>query len=322
MKITIILASILLLAGVIAFTFSGDAEMPPQKEQNENSTEKIKIAHLGDGDTTGLAGIRNAFAKGNPGYDLQFHHQVKTVPAEDAYRLAFIQKGGGTASIAEEVASKVSVGDIVYLNKGQSMETDSLLDIVVFTVPEPLPGNIPNFIRPDWDENITDTPGGCATATNAYRRILLTWKDQVGPYTYHALNAHRVRITDSFSHYHPLDGGFDEFYLVQMVQPNARLITSEQTDLIENPDSVTKEQAKGLLQSTPLEVGDLIYLPRGVVHRGLDGVLAQVITVPGFVPGSEIGVDHHLRRINENLSLEGDAALPFNEEASHEAVIK
>ena len=78
------------------------------------------------------------------------------------------------------------------------------------------------MIRPDWDPNITDIPGGCATETNAYRRILLTWKQEVGQYLYHALNAHRVRIMDSFSHYHPVEGGFDEFYLVQMALPDAQ----------------------------------------------------------------------------------------------------
>ena len=170
--------------------------------------------------------------------------------------------------------------------------------------------------------NITDVPGGCATETGAYRRILLTWKDKVGPYLYHSLNAHRVRIMDSFSHYHPVKGGFDEFYLVQMALPEAKLITSTQTSRIENPATVTPEVANSLLQSHSLRVGDLVYLPRGVVHRGVGGVLAQVITVPGFVPGSEIGVDHHLKKINEILQLSRKAKLPLNVEASASAIIK
>jgi len=47
-----------------------------------------------------------------------------------------------------------------------------------------------------------------------------------------------------------------------------------------------------------------------------------VITVPGFVPLSEIGVDHHLRKINEQLSLTGEKQLPYNTEASVSPVIK
>jgi hypothetical protein len=305
-----------LLAGSIAFNFTNEAS-----HQNKNNNQ-IQVAHLRNGDTTGLSSIRHAFAQRNPGYDLQFYHQIQALPAENSYRLAFIQQGGGTASLEAEVSSKISVGDIVYLNKNQKMVVDSLIDVLVFTVPEPLPNTIPNFIRPDRDENITDTPGGCATETNAYRRILLTWKEEVGTYLYHALNAHRVRIMDSFSHYHPVEGGFDEFYLVQMVLPTAQLITAEQTDLITHPQSVTHAQTKDLLQATQLQVGDLIYLPKGVVHRGLGGVLTQVITVPGFIPGAEIGVDHHLRDINERLSLEKAAALPYNLEAAQQAIVK
>ena len=159
---------------------------------------------------------------------------------------------------------------------------ESALSAVVFTVPEPFPRDLPTFVRPDWDERITDTPGGCAEETGAYRRILLTWLETVGPYVYRALNCHRVRITDSFSHYHPLEGGFDEFYLVQMVQPGAVLYTSDGTERIEDPAAVTRAEAPLLFEKHPLEVGDLVYLPRGTVHRGFGGVLAQIITAPGF----------------------------------------
>ena len=119
-----------------------------------------------------------------------------------------------------------------------------------------------------------------------------------------------------------MNGGFDEFYFVQMVQPNGRIIVSKYADRIENPAGVTPDVAAQLLETHDLEVGDLVYIPRGVVHRGVGGVLAQVITVPGFRPGAEIGVDHHLRAINEKLSLLGDRALPYNEAASISAIVK
>ena len=151
---------------------------------------------------------------------------------------------------------------------------------------------------------------------------LLTWLSKVGPYQFHALNAHRVRIMDSFTHYHPKEGGFDEFYLVQMAMPDAQIITSPFVDKIERPNSISKIQALRLLRRTKLKVGDLVYMPRGVVHRGLNGVLAQVITVPGFVPGSEIGVDHHLKAINESLELQDSDTLPYNVSASYEAIVK
>lgn len=285
-------------------------------------TDKIRIAHLGDLDREDFENLKSAFARANPGYEVDYFHSTKELSRTEKERVVFIQTGGGTASFRSGSSSKFSVGDIILVKSGESMQTDSSTSLLVFTVPEKAPVGIPVFIRPDWDENITDTPGGCATENNAYRRILLTWLDRVGPYQYHAINAHRVRIMDSFTHYHPKEGGFDEFYLVQMAQKQARIITSSQLELIENPALVSQEQAQDLLESTDLNVGDLVYLPRGVIHRGLGGVLAQVISIPGFVPQSEIGVDHHLNEINKLLGLTGEKQLPYNEDASVSAMIK
>lgn len=294
---------------------------PEQQETVATESSGLQVARLSTGDEAGFAAIRKSFVENNPGYDLHYFPQVTKLDQQDGPRLAFLQKGGGTATINEQ-ASKISVGDILNIPAGAALETDSLVDFLVFDIPEAPPTDIPVFIRPDWDPNITDTPGGCATETNAYRRILLTWENKNGPYLYHALNAHRVRIMNSFTHYHPVEGGFDEFYLVQMAQAKAKIITSEKVELITKPESVQKEDIDGLLQQTPLAVGDLVYLPRGVAHRGLDGVLAQVITVPGFIPGSEIGIDHHLKAINDHLSLADSERLPYHEEAAETVVIK
>jgi hypothetical protein len=286
-----------------------------------SSQAPMQIAHLSKGDTEGFKAIQSAFKERNPGYELQYYAQTQKVTPENRPRLAFMQTGGGTAVLGAD-SSKISVGDILYLPPDEGLTVDSLVDLLVFVIPEALPDDIPHFIRPDWDPNITDAPGGCATETNAYRRVLLTWEGKNGKYLYHALNAHRVRITNSFTHYHPKEGGFDEFYLVQMARPKARIITSEKVDRITEPTTVGKEEIPGMMQETSLEVGDLVYLPRGVAHRGIDSVLAQVITVPGFIPGSEIGLDHHLKAINDNLSLHGDEALPYHEEAAQTAIIK
>jgi len=106
-----------------------------------------------------------------------------------------------------------------------------------------------------------------------------------------------------------------------MVRPGARLLTSTMTEQIEQR-RVTRDQVDDLLLEHPLSVGDLVYMPRGTIHRGLDGVLAQVITTPGFRPGAEVGVDHHLRAINQALDLTGDQALPFHRAASTAPVIR
>jgi hypothetical protein len=268
-----------------------------------------------------MSRLAATFRERNPGYDLRYERRVQHLAATEFPRVVFVQSGE-TQAKAAETSSDVTVGDIVLLRPGQAVTCDQPIDALVFDVPDPLPAETPTFVRPDWDPKITDQPGGCATETGAYRRILLTWQEKNGPYIYHALNAHRVRITDSFTHYHPIEGGFDEFYLVQMTQPKARLVTSTKTDRVIHPDSIAADDADDLLESHELAVGDLVYLPRGVIHRGLGGVLAQVITVPGFKPGAEIGVDHHLAKINQRLALSGDAALPLNQEASTREVIR
>jgi len=282
------------------------------------------IVNLGsDAQDPAFAALRRAFVERNPGYDIRYEPAATSLASDRTTRIVFIQRGSGRMSLLPGGhESDVDVGDIVLMRPGDGASMDAEIDCLVFTSPEPLPVDLPAFVRPDWDENITDTVGGCATETGAYRRILLTWLEQNGAYVYHALNAHRVRITDSFTHYHPVQGGFDEFYLVQMVQPNARIITSDRVDQIENPQSVSIEMVGSLLTETKLRVGDLVYLPRGVAHRGVGGVLAQVIAAPGFRPGAEIGLDHHLLAISKRLGLSGRDALPFNAAASVSAVVK
>lgn len=277
-------------------------------------TTEIVHARLAVGGS--IDALRAAFVGNNPGYDLQWFPSTRGLGPSDADRVVFVQGPEGRTE-------KPGVGDILLLRAGErwDLETDGALSLLAFTLPEPLPAQLPGIVRPDWDPEITDTPGGCATEGDAYRRILLTWKPAVGPYILHSLNAHRVRIKNSFSHYHPVVGGFDEFYLVQQAPPAARLLTSGDVAAIEARD-VDREQTKTLVQSRDLHVGDLVYLPRGTMHRGLGGALVQVISVPGFVPHSEIGVDHHLWAINKQLGLRGDAALPFHITAARIKVVK
>ena len=311
-----------ILAFFAACTGTEQKEPSSEGEATTDTFPHMQVAHLSQGTGEDFRHIQEAFAQRNPGYALTYLHDQTHLPAEDHPRVLFVQSGAPKITLSSGETSETTVGDIIVLEAQQSLTADSLMSVLAFQVPETPPAEIPRVIRPDWDPNITDVPGGCATETNAYRRILLTWKEEVGAYIYHDLNAHRVRIMDSFSHYHPQQGGFDEFYLVQMALPEARIITSNRTDLIINPTTITKEEASQLINETPLEVGDLVYLPRGVMHRGIGGVLAQVITVPGFIPGAEIGVDHHIRTINELLGLMNKKALPLHEDAADGPLIK
>lgn len=284
----------------------------------------VRAARLeGDSDSE-FEALRASFSGANPGYDIAWYPRLASIEASETNRVLFIQVGEGQAELRGEpsATSDLSVGDIVLIGPGESLECTGQLAGLCFTIPDPIPADLPRFVRPDWDPGITDTPGGCAEEGDAYRRILLTWLSSKGPYVLHSLNAHRVRINDSFSHYHPLQGGFDEFYLVQSAGPQARLLTSEDVARIEDPSSVTREEVPGLIDERVLHAGDLVYLPRGSMHRGVGGALVQVISVPGFKPNSEIGLDHHLRAIDERLGLSEEEALPYHVAASGSAVVK
>jgi hypothetical protein len=252
-----------------------------------------------------FAGLRAAFRAGNADYDLDWCAACQQVAAADSPRVLFVQHGSANATVGD-ARTELGVGDLVLLQSGIAFTADAPLDLLAFTVPEPWPAGNPAVIRPDHDPKLSDQPGGCATEAAAYRRMALTWEDKNGPYHCRALNAHRVNVLDSFTHYHPVQGGFDEFYLVQGALPGARVLTCARLPDILDGSRLDAESARGLLQTVEVRIGDLLYLPRGVVHRGLGGVLAQVITVPGFKPGAEIAVDRELVTLRERLHLTAD----------------
>ncbi len=217
--------------------------------------------------------------------------------------ILFVQAGSCALRIGA-TDGEVSMGDMLLLRANQELRSESPLDLLLFTRAEELSENVPAIIKPDLDPAISDTKGGCAKETGAYRRICLTWLGKNGPYLDRHLNAHRVRIRDSFTHYHPLDGGFEELYLVQESQPGAGLMVCERLDELCSPEALEAESAAELVRHIPLETNDLVLLPRGVAHRGIGGVLAQVITVPGFLPNAELGVDAAIGAVNERFKLE------------------
>jgi len=303
-----------MLPALAAAAFGACSPGPQQSAAPASQRPSPMVAHLG-AQPEAFAALRAEFTRRNPGYTIDYEATLSELPAAPRARVLFAQSGSpkATSGAAE---SEIGIGDIALVPEGEAFRSERPIAALVFGVPEAPPRELPAFIRPDWDPKITDVPGGCATETGAYRRILLTWEARNGAYLFHSLNAHRVRMMDSLTHYHPVHGGFDEFYLVQMALPQARVVTSRFVDRIIQPDTVTEAEAAGLMESRGLAVGDLVYLPRGLVHRGLGGVLAQVITVPGFRPGAQTSVDPQLLAINRRLELEGARALPYNAEAA------
>ncbi|RMH01052.1 MAG: hypothetical protein D6702_12425 [Planctomycetota bacterium] len=239
-------------------------------------------------------------AVGAAGAGLRWEPALRQARApEDRPLILFVQEGEAAGE-----DGPVGPGDLLLLRAGERLELSAPVAALGFTPAAPLPAGLPARIRPDFDPRVTDTPGGCASAAGAYRRICLTWEEAKGPYVYRGLNAHRVRIRDSLTHFHPRAGGFDELYLVQDALPGAALIVGERLDDLLHPERLDRAAAAGLLREIPLRRGDLVLLPRGVAHRGIGGVLAQVIALPGFVPGAEIPLDDAIAAVNERFDLE------------------
>lgn len=294
----------------------------PGAEPAGEAASAVRVVNLGPPYDPAFEELRAAFAAANPGYDLDVHYLVRKLEPLPIARVLFVQSGENVSAAVGEKHSDVDVGDVLVLRPGETLYTDGTPTLLAISVPAPIPEGIPSILRTEFDPRISNAPGGCATGEGAYRRILLTWKEENGPFVLHGLNAHRVRIDDSFTHYHPREGGFDELYLVQGATTEAHVLTSAHPEWIEAPGEMTRARAGELFTKRPLRAGDLVYLPRGTVHRGLGGMVAQVIAVPGFVPGAEIGLDHHLERINAELGLEGPAALPLHAANADQAVVK
>lgn len=257
--------------------------------------------------------LREKVAQAAPGVDVRWFAEATRLqfPEDAVDAILFVQNGGGRVALDGEGAS-FGRGDVILLRAGGELVFEPPAGVLMFTQPEPLPEALPWILRPDSDADIADTPGGCATAYDAYRRIVLTWDEANGPYVHRGLNAHRVNVTDSFAHYHPEAGGFDELYLVQGAGPKAGLWVGEELAPFLDPEGVPKESLESFLRWIPLRTGDLVHIPRGVVHRGVGGVLAHVIALPGFVPGGEVAVDDAIRRIAERLKPTHSFARPWH----------
>lgn len=290
----------------------------------EDVAPGVLVARL-EGEGAEFSVLKDALRARHPGYDVEWFADTQALDATDCPRVVFVQRGECEATVTGEfpLRGNVEVGAALALRPLERADFAAPVDLLVFSVPQPFAAEVPVFLRPDYDPRIDDQQGGCATEDGPYRRLMLTWRPENGPYVHHGINAHRVRIVDSFTHYHPQDGGFDEMYLVQRTTPTARLLTSAEREAVERPDSVDPRLAETLFHTRFLRTNDFVFIPRGVLHRGVGGAVVLVITIPGFKPGAEIGVDHHLRAIAERCSREGEAVVvPFQVEASAGPIIR
>ncbi len=158
---------------------------------------------------------------------------------------------------------------------------------------------------------LIDTAGGCSFDFEPVRRLPLTWcvddPGQEGDGV-NFVNAHVVNIPEELSstHFHPvrpLNGGLPqtEMYLVLDSEDYGIVNKGRDAEILLFPNLRDLRQ----YERHALKQGDLVYIPPGVGHRGLD-VFVNVLTIPGFKPHNEIYIDQDI------LDRTGGDA-PYNE---------
>jgi hypothetical protein len=148
--------------------------------------------------------------------------------------------------------------------------------------------------------HLLDTAGGCSFDFDPFRKLPLTWYlSEPGERGdgLNFVNSHVVNIPAELSstHFHPLRseiGGLPQTEMYLVLDPRAYQLETwgRKASILIFPDL----RDLGRYDQYPLAPGDLVYIPPGVGHRGLD-VFVNVLTVPGFKPHNEIYIDQDIR---------------------------
>ncbi len=147
--------------------------------------------------------------------------------------------------------------------------------------------------------HLLDTAGGCSFDFQPVRRLPLTWHlDRAGRKGdgLNFVNSHVVNIPEELSstHFHPrrpINGGLPQTEVYLVLDPAGFGIVNKDREagIILFPDLEDLHK----FEHHNLKPGDLVYIPPGVAHRGLD-VFVNVLTLPGFKPHNEIYIDQEI----------------------------
>jgi hypothetical protein len=159
--------------------------------------------------------------------------------------------------------------------------------------------------------HLRDTAGGCAPGEEPFRRLALSWRlgadgDLLPDDTHNRLNSHAVNIVKRLSRTHvhpdpPVSGHVPQWELYLVIDPRSHgLAGANSAQMHTFPDASDWTR----WEVTALEPGDMVVIPPGTAHRGID-VLASVIAIPGFMPTEEVYVDGR-------IAAETNGAAPHN----------
>jgi len=162
---------------------------------------------------------------------------------------------------------------------------------------------------------LIDTAGGCSFDFEPYRRLPLTWYlTEPGGHGdgVNFVNSHVVNIPRELSstHFHPpivLDrGGIPQTEMYLVLDP----ATSGIDDKGRKPGILLFPDLRDLTRYEEIDLhpGDLVLIPPGVGHRGLD-VFVNVLTIPGFKPHNEYYIDWHILDATAGKSPHNEAGL-------------
>ena len=82
---------------------------------------EMMVVKLGKGDADGFEKVREAFSSRNPGYDLDYRNNIRSVESHHSYRVVFIQQGWPQVKLTSGQSSEVTVGDIVLMQPGEGL---------------------------------------------------------------------------------------------------------------------------------------------------------------------------------------------------------
>ncbi len=162
---------------------------------------------------------------------------------------------------------------------------------------------------------LLDTAGGCSFDFEPYRRLPLTWHvDTPGGHGdgVNFVNSHIVNIPEELSstHFHPPvvlgRGGVPQTEMYLVLDPEACGID----DKGRKPAILLFPDLRDLTRWEKIDLapGDLVLIPPGVGHRGLD-VFVNVLTIPGFKPHNEFYIDQHILDATDGASPHNEPGL-------------
>lgn len=154
---------------------------------------------------------------------------------------------------------------------------------------------------------LKDSSGGCNFDFDPFRRLPLTWQlsapgeagDGVNFANSHVVNIARETSPTHFHPQRPIGGGLPQHELYLVLDPAAYGLQTHgrSASIIVFPNLADLRR----YEEIRLRPGDLVSIPPGVGHRGMD-VFVNVITVPGFKPHNEYYLDADVARVSRGAA--------------------